>query len=1343
MDNKIPHILIVDDDADLLVTMTDILKIMGFESTSAQTGSAALTQIESRDFDAALIDLNLGDISGLDVLAGIKARSPETECILLTGHATQDSVIQAMQMNAFGYFQKPFDMKQVLLSIQRAVEKSRSARALRESEARFRRLVEGAPDIVYTFSSKRGGIYYSPRVEQVLGYSAEYLYEHPLLWNESVHPDDRARISETVRAIEVGKFFDIEYRIQDAQGNWRWLRDRSIGHNISSDEALIEGVATDITERKRVEEALRTSEARWQFALEGSGDGVWDWDALSNTVFFSRQWKAMLGHTEDEVGNSLDEWSKRVHPEDYSKCLEDLNRHFAGETPVYQNEHRVLCKDGTYKWILDRGKVIEWTDDGKPRRVIGTHADITERKQVVDVLSRSEENLNKAQHYARVGSWTWNIKTNQLNWSDEMYHIFGIDKAAFTGNLADVIARAIHPDDREKVDQANLNVSEQGKPIPLEYRVVWEDGTIRVVWAEAGELVLDEEGKPSLLSGIVQDITERKQAEEELRLHSTIIANMVEGIYLIRLRDGIIVYANPTFEHLFGYGHNEIIGKHVSIVNAPTDENPEKIAGKIMEVIEKTGMWTGEIRNIKKDGTLFWSFANVSLFNHPEHGKVMVAVHSDVTERKQTEDALARTNLRLQSLRLIDHALLGAAVEGGSADMEALHHLAILVPCGKISIIALDEITDSARIIARVADENLSVSRINEPVSISQLRLKEMQNEEIAAVKLGIGKSNSFEKKLYTAGARALVKAPLIVQGKLIGVLVMSSVDPDFFTEEYLEIIKDVSAQLALSLHHENLLNEIRRHAEQLEKRVQDRTAEIEATRQRLELAVKAGEIGVWELNFKENKVVWDARMHLIHGTNPDDFDNSVDTWWQIIHPQDVKRAQKHFQEALNLTGLFVDEHRILRPDGSLRYITANAVVLYDTEHNPERMIGVNVDVTEREEVEETMRLTNLEMERALRIKDEFLANMSHELRTPLNAVMGISESLLEQTIGVLNEKQQKYIATINESGVHLLSLINDILDLSKIEAGRMELNVTDVPIKSLFESSFRMVKEMAQKKNISIIFEEDQRAENMRGDPRRLLQMLVNLLSNAVKFTPEGGKAGVQVLADPDLGEIKLEVWDTGIGIAEEDIPRLFQSFVQLDSNLSREYSGTGLGLMLVMQMARLHGGNISVQSQFNQGSRFIISLPWSPAEQQGLAAGEKIEKTESDQPSESTRVGNILLIEDTESIVMLVSDYLQGRGHHLLVARDGSSGLMMAEIERPDLILLDIQMPGMDGFEVIEKLRTDALFKDIPVIALTALAMPGDRERCLAAGMTDYISKPIHLKEMIRMIEFYLEKQ
>jgi PAS domain S-box-containing protein len=1034
----------------------------------------------------------------------------------------------------------------------------------------------------------------------------------------------------------------------------------------------------------------------------------------------------------------------------------------------------VVRPNGEIRYVLERAKVLR-DDAGNTIYVMGTVHDITERKHA--------EEKDRAQLVALESAANGIVITDRkgiIEWINPAW-------SALTGYS------------KEEVIGKNPRILKSGKQPDEFYKRMWETILSGKVWR--GELVnkrkdgtlyneeetiapvLDEHGEVKIFIAVKQDITERKQAEKilqaRLRLNSYSFVSEVED-FLQKVLDEaeMLTESHIGFFH-FVEGDQKTIRLEAWSTN--TLENMCKAEGQETHYpVDSAGVWADAIRDkmphiyndysslpashrkglpdghapvarfvsvpLIKDGNVV---AIMGVGNKiAPYGQSDVDVLSqllsdtwDMIMRKVTEKALARTNLRLQSLRLIDHALLGAGVEGGAADLEALRHLSALVPCGRINIIALDEISDSARFTARAVGTNeLSVNRMDQPVSLGDLRLSEMREGEVMVTQLEAEKINSLEKELYEIGGRSLVKAPLIVQGKLIGILALSSADPDFFTAEHLEIIADVSAQLALSLHHNNLLNEIRRHAEQLEQRVRERTFEIEATRQRLELAVNAGEIGVWEVNFKENRAVWDYRMHLIHGTTPDDFDDSVDAWWRMIHPQDVKQSQRHLNEALTQTGLFIDEHRILRPDGSMRHVTANAVVLYDTDSQPERLIGVNVDVTERRQAEEAMRRANLEMERALRIKDEFLANMSHELRTPLNAIMGISESLLEQTAGALNEKQQKYISTVNESGAHLLSLINDILDLSKIEAGRMELNFVDVPVKSLFESGFRMVKEMAQKKNISITFDADERAQTVRGDSRRLLQLLVNLLSNAVKFTPAGGRAGVRAELFPDVDEIHFTVWDTGIGIAEEDMPRLFQPFVQLDSSLAREHSGTGLGLMLVMQMARMHGGNVAVQSKPGEGSRFTISLPWSQAGQDA-AAGKKIETAESNLPVEKSRAGNILLVEDTESVVILLSDYLRARGHRLSVARDGLNGLAMARADLPDLILLDVQMPGMDGFEVIEKMRADQTLKDTHVIALTALAMPGDRERCLAAGMNDYISKPIHLKKLARMIELHLQ--
>jgi CheY-like chemotaxis protein/nitrogen-specific signal transduction histidine kinase len=379
----------------------------------------------------------------------------------------------------------------------------------------------------------------------------------------------------------------------------------------------------------------------------------------------------------------------------------------------------------------------------------------------------------------------------------------------------------------------------------------------------------------------------------------------------------------------------------------------------------------------------------------------------------------------------------------------------------------------------------------------------------------------------------------------------------------------------------------------------------------------------------------------------------------------------------------------------------------------------------------------NSNLARALRVKDEFLANMSHELRTPLNAILGLSESLGEQIAGPLNEKQQKYIATIGESGHHLLSLINDILDLAKIDAGQITLDINKVDIHSVCQASLRMIKQLAQKKNQEVSLEIDEGLGLMWADERRLKQMIVNLLGNAVKFTPENGQLGLEVHGDEEANKISFTVWDKGIGIKEEDLARLFQPFVQLDSGLARESTGTGLGLALVAQMARLHGGSITTVSEPEGGSRFTIVLPWEPAIAMDAAARMKITGKFRAIKLDEKNKPIILLVEDTKEVTMMIRDYLELTGYKVVTAQDGVDAIVQAKLVRPDLILMDVQMPRMDGLEATRKLRSEPDFRYTPIIALTALAMPSDREHCLEAGMDEYISKPVNLKALVKIIQ------
>ncbi|MEO0396949.1 MAG: ATP-binding protein [Cyanobacteria bacterium P01_A01_bin.137] len=390
--------------------------------------------------------------------------------------------------------------------------------------------------------------------------------------------------------------------------------------------------------------------------------------------------------------------------------------------------------------------------------------------------------------------------------------------------------------------------------------------------------------------------------------------------------------------------------------------------------------------------------------------------------------------------------------------------------------------------------------------------------------------------------------------------------------------------------------------------------------------------------------------------------------------------------------------------------------------------------------------ISNIELARATRLKDEFLANMSHELRTPLNAILGMTESLIEQLFGPLNAQQITSLNTIERSGNHLLALIDDILDLAKVEAGALSLERTPTQIGPLCRSSLAFVKQLANQKRIQLT--EQHTGDSMPDlmlDERRIRQVLINLLNNAVKFTPEGGHVTLTIsltksTAKTDEHLLKFTVEDTGIGIETHQLNRLFQPFVQVDTALNRQYTGTGLGLALVKRIVELHGGEVSAMSQLDVGSCFTVELPCtSNGGSQSMAPQTQGTGSGASQPPQAVKP-LILLAEDNEDNIDVIQGYLVAKGYPVIIAKNGREAIALAQAQTPDLILMDIQMPGMDGIEAMTKIRQDETLQHTPIIALTAFAMKGDLERCLAAGADDYLAKPVKLKQLVATMQSLL---
>jgi PAS domain S-box-containing protein len=783
--------------------------------------------------------------------------------------------------------------------------------------------------------------------------------------------------------------------------------------------------------------ALQQSEERWQLAIQGSNDAIWDWEIATSRVFYSSRWKQMRGYTDEEIGETLKEWSSRIHPEDYDRVITAVDNYLFKNSGFFEMEYRTQHKDGTYLWVFDRGKAF-CDESGQVVRMSGSETNITDRKQVELALQESQRFIQQIADASPNILFLYDVQTQRNLYANrEIFHALGYAAEDVQAMGSTFLSRLMHPDDLQDLPThfERLNQVKDGEIIEHEYRMRHANGEWHWFYGRDAVFSRDQQGNVLEIVGTAQDISARKNLEQE--------------------------------QH-----------RLISILEASTD---------------------------------FIGISNTS-------GKIL-----------WNNGALKR----------------------------------------------LYQLLDS--------------------VNLSQRTIADYHPQWAATLIL--------EQGIPTA----------IAQGSWTGETALLTADGQ--------------------------------------------------------------EIPV-------------SQLILAHKS----------------------------------------------PQGEIEFLSA-----------------IMRDMRVRKEYERRLEQSNAALARATRLKDEFLANMSHELRTPLNAILGMAEGLQEQVFGSITDKQRRALQTIEDSGSHLLALINDVLDLAKIEAGQVELNLTLTELHPLCQGSLALIKQQAYQKQIRIEANIQPNLPTLSIDERRIRQALINLLSNAVKFTPTGGSITLQVsLVTPTspmpvASSVQFSVIDTGIGITPENLQNLFQPFVQIDSALNRQYEGTGLGLSLVKRLVELHGGRVDVHSQVGVGSRFSFSLPWIPTETAPFSPPPSVDdpKMAVSQSRDGDAAPLILLAEDNEVNVVTISDYLIAKGYRVLVANHGQAAIDLIRTESPDLVIMDIQMPGMDGLEAIQHIRRDPTLADLPIIAVTALAMAGDRERCIHAGANDYLSKPVRLKQLVTIIQAQLSKQ
>jgi len=1062
-----------------------------------------------------------------------------------------------------------------------------------------------------------------------------------------------------------------------------------------------------ITNRKQAEEALKASEVRYRRLFESAKDGILILDAETGIIVDVNPYLVeLLGYsTEQFHGKKI--WEIGAFTDviaNQSKFLELQQKEYVryDDLPLKTSDGRKIAVEFVSNvYEVNKQKVIQCNI----RNI--TDRKKAEEQQIIQTTALEATAINVVITNAE----------GTIIWVNNAFTITtGYSKEEAIGKSPSILKSGKH----DKSFYKNLwNTIKAGK--------VWQGEVINKRKDDSlltDEMtitpVLDKNGVVRNFIALNHDITERKRERDALSENEQLLSNTQKfahiGSFNLFLNSKELRWSDELY-HILGLQKDTFKVTAESFMNCihPDDRN------SMQNWIRKTssGINTEDLdfRIVKPDGSIRNIYGSGKLQSDtdgkPHH---IIGSAQDITERKNIEKALKESEEKFRSLlensadaifitnpmgKYIFTNKAATDLLGYSSEEMLLKTIAVLTPKDKIRgyFEFLTEIKSKGKIFAEIEllkkDGNYVSTDLNSVL---------LPDGNVFASCRDITERKQAEAEILNLNANLELR------------------------------VEERTEQLAKT--NKNLWVEI---GERKQTEESLRTSE-----DRLHLATIAGNIGIWDWDVVKNELSWDDSMYLLYGIRKEDFSGAYESWRSTLHPDDRKFVEDEVQAAIRGEREYAPEFRIVQPDGAIRIIKAASQTFREQNGKALRMIGTCIDITEQKHAEEEIKEAKVQAEQANKAKSEFLSNMSHEIRTPMNAVLGYAELLNN----VLEDKTQKdYLKSIMSSGKTLLTLINDILDLSKIEAGKLELSFDYVNTLSFFSEFERIFSWKVAEKGLTFILDiVSGMPAGIYVDETRLRQIILNIIGNAVKFTSKGHIKLKVYLENPHVVKLSnekseefidlvLEIEDTGIGISREFQDHIFEPFSQ--EQHKNQFGGTGLGLAITRRLLDLMNGTIQFQSKLKKGTTFQIKIPNITYLRDFEGAPESIQIDPANIVFEKAK---ILIVDDVALNRKYFVDALKNSNIEIIEAEDGLTAYNLAKDIVPDIIVTDLRMPKLNGFGLLKKIQGNAKLSHIPIIAYSASAMKEQKEHIFNCKFSGFLIKPVRVTDLYIELMNYL---